>query len=153
MPQVTFYILEPAAQPRVSPQLVLACELASRCFRNKQRAMVWCEDQQSAEAFDELLWQLPVQSFVPHNLSGEGPTGGAPVEICWQVPGQINRQVLINLTTQVPQFSQRFNLIYDFVPDADEHKQQARDRYKQYRVMGCELSTLPATSVNERQDG
>ena len=25
----------------------------------------------------------PFQSFVPHNLAGEGPRGGRPVEIAW----------------------------------------------------------------------
>ena len=148
MPQVSFYIIEAQDEGSASPSLDLACELAARCFRNKQRVLVWCNDQQSAEAFDELLWQLPVQGFVPHNLSGEGPTGGAPVEINWQEPVANNRQVLINLATDAPQFSQRFSQVYDFVPRADEQKQQARDRYKQYRGMGCDLKTLPAT--NER---
>ncbi len=27
------------------------------------------------------LWARPAESFVPHNLAGEGPRGGAPVEI------------------------------------------------------------------------
>lgn len=153
MTQVTFYLLAQQSDQATPEQLALACHIATTCFRNKQRCMVLCDDQASAEAFDELLWQLPADGFVPHNLSGEGPAGGAPVEICWQAPTAFNRAVLINLAQEAAPFANRYSQVYDFVPDNDSQKQHARDRFKQYRAMGCELTTLPATSINERQDG
>ena len=134
---------------QLAGHLVLACDLATRCFRNKQRCLVYCQDQALAEQFDEMLWQLPTDSFVPHNLAGEGPAGGAPVEISWQMPAQFNRPVLINLTANMPEFHQRFGQIYDFVPAEEQLKQQARERYKHYRAAGHQLETLPATSINE----
>ena len=116
--------VEADASTNQPAHLVMACLLAARCFRNKQRCLVYCQDQAMAELFDELLWQLPNDSFVPHNLVGEGPVGGAPVEISWQVPGQFNRPVLINLALTMPEFHQRFGQIYDFVPAQEQLKQQ-----------------------------
>jgi DNA polymerase-3 subunit chi len=151
MSRVSFYLLDVEADKSSSQpaHLVLACQLAARCFRSKQRCLVFCQDKALAEQFDELLWQLPNDSFVPHNLVGEGPVGGAPVEISWQIPAQFNRPVLINLALNMPEFHQRFGQIYDFVPAQEQLKQQARDRYKYYRAAGHQLDTLPASSINE----
>ena len=130
-----------------------ACELAARCFRQKKRCLVMCADQVAAEAFDNLLWQQPLNAFVPHNLTGEGPAGGAPVEITWPNNGYANRPILINLSDQMPQNGQKFRQIYDFVPAAEDAKQLARERYKHYRAAGFQMSTEAANSINEKQDG
>lgn len=150
MAKVTFYILEDIAQINAMPQhYALACLLATHSYRNKQKCSVYCQDQQAAEQFDELLWQLPNDAFVPHNLTGEGPLSGTPVEICWQPPSQFNRPVLINLSDHVPEFHQRYKQVFDFVPAVEQLKVQARERYKQFRAAGCQLDTLPASSLNE----
>ncbi|OZB37528.1 MAG: DNA polymerase III subunit chi, partial [Alishewanella sp. 34-51-39] len=111
--------------------------------RAKQRVFVYTADQQSAELLDELLWQFEPDSFVPHNLAGEGPQRGAPVEIGWQAP-KASRQVLINLADQVPDFARRFNQIIEFVPAEPTLKAQARERYKQYRQAGILPETITA---------
>lgn len=150
MTQVTFFLIEgPDAETSIPAQLSWACDIAARCYRQRQRVSVLCDSKASAEQFDEYLWQQPVDGFVPHNLTGEGPANGAPVEICWQPPTQFSRPVLINLCPQVPQFGQRFKQIYDFVPAEDDLKQLARERYKHYRAAGYQLDTRPAGSINE----
>jgi DNA polymerase-3 subunit chi len=153
MSNVRFYLLDETTDTSQQPaHFELACVLATHFYRNKQKCIVYCQDQQQAEQFDELLWQLPVDAFVPHNLSGEGPVGGAPVEICWQAPIQFNRPVLINLTDTAPEFHTRFRQVIDFVPATEELKAQARERYKQYRAAGNQLDTQPASSINETQN-
>ncbi|MGJ8679334.1 DNA polymerase III subunit chi [Paraglaciecola sp.] len=153
MSNVTFYLLDETAEINQQPaHFALACLLATRSYRNKQRCLIYCQDQQQAEQFDELLWQLPNDAFVPHNLAGEGPVGGAPVEICWQAPSQFNRPVLINLTDTIPVFHQRFRQVIDFVPALEALKVQARERYKHYRAAGNQLDTQPASSINETQE-
>ena len=152
MPNVTFYLLDETNEIHQQPaHFALACLIATRSYRQKQKCIVYCQDQKQAEQLDELLWQLPNDAFVPHNLAGEGPVGGAPVEICWQAPSQFNRPVLINLTDNMPTFHQRFRHIIDFVPALDTLKAQARERYKHYRAAGNTLDTLPASSIHETQ--
>lgn len=155
MSNVVFYLLDETAETYNQPaHFKLACLLATQHFRQKQKCLVYCQDQQQAEQFDELLWQLPTDAFVPHNLAGEGPVGGAPVEICWQPPSQFNRPVLINLTDTIPVFHQRFRQVIDFVPALETLKAQARERYKHYRAAGNQLDTQPASIItNESNDG
>lgn len=150
MAKVSFYLLDEKATSSVySDQLSLACLLSARCYQQKQKCLVWCQDQQQAEQFDELLWQLPSKRFVPHNLAGEGPVGGAPVEIHWGKPASIPRNVLINLAEHIPENHARFSQIYDFVPVGENLKLLARERYKHYRAAGHQLDTLAATSIEE----
>ena len=91
---------------------------------------------------DEALWQRDPEQFVPHNLSGEITNYATPIEISWV--GKRNsqrRDLLILLQTSVPDFAQSFNHIIDFVPADETRKAQARERYKQYRQLGWQLST------------
>lgn len=152
MPSVNFYLL-PDEQKDAKAHLLAACDVAALHFRQKQKVWVFCPDQAAAEAFDELLWQRPVDGFVPHNLTGEIVKGGAPVEIGWEVPQRQHRQVLINLHPDFPGFCHQFQHIADFVPAEEKLKEQARLRYKHYRAAGCELTTQPAESLNERNNG
>lgn len=150
MAKVSFYLLDDVEQHSAELALLeLACSVAARCFRQKQKCLVYCQDKQQAEQFDELLWQLPSDGFVPHNLEGEGPVGGAPVQICWQAPSQFSRPVLINLAENIPEFHSRFNQIFDFVPTSEDLKLRARERYKHYRAAGNQLDTLAANSIHE----
>lgn len=150
MSQVTFLILDQATDKQ---RLALACDLAAQCYRSRKKCLVFCQDQNLAEQFDELLWALPANGFVPHNLTGEGPKSGTPVEVSWQPPTQFSRPVLINLSDSMPEFGSRFRQIYDFVPAEEQAKQQARERYKHYRAAGHQLETQPAVSINESNDG
>lgn len=150
MAKVSFFLLEESPSDRAQPaHFELACQAAVRCFRQKQKCLVFCQDKQQAELFDELLWQLPVDAFVPHNLEGEGPVGGAPVEITWQTPQRFSRAVLINLAEQVPEFHTRFAQVIDFVPGSENLKLLARQRYKHYRAAGNQLDTFAASSMHE----
>ncbi|GGO65406.1 DNA polymerase III subunit chi [Bowmanella pacifica] len=149
MAEVIFYLLEQDKLDNQPAPLALACQLAAQAFRNKQSCLLWCQDQSMAEALDELLWQRPSNAFIPHNLSGEGPPKGTPVEISWVGQQPNPRPVLINLAELLPPQHPRARQIYDFVPASEQQKPQARERYKQYRGQGHQLDTRAASSLNE----
>jgi DNA polymerase-3 subunit chi len=126
MSNVTFYLLDETDDRHQQPaHFALACLLATRSYRQKQKCLVYCQDQKQAEQF---------------------------VEICWQTPSQFNRSILINLADNIPDFHQRFRQVIDFVPAKEQLKPLARERYKQYRAAGCQLDTLAASSINETQN-
>lgn len=65
-----------------------------------------------------------------------------PIEITWgEKTRNTTRDLLINLQQTVPEFVSSFNHLIDFVPVNEAEKAQARERYKQYRQMGWQLST------------
>ncbi|MCU4677502.1 DNA polymerase III subunit chi [Catenovulum sp. 2E275] len=144
MSQITFYLLpDNTAESSDSAVVLFACKLVAKLYRDKHKVFVYTDTQAQAEAIDEMLWQFDATQFVAHNLQGEGPSYGSPVEISWQAPTN-RRSVLVNLSQQVPTFSNQFQQIFDFVPAADKAKQQARERYKAFRQAGHSLSTSPA---------
>lgn len=145
MKKVIFYLLENQDEASGSGMLFhekLACEKIAQAWQNQQRVLVACQDQTQAERIDEYLWQLNTENFVPHNLAGEGMKGGSPVEICWpQRRSSGNRQLLINLQEQFPEFSIVYHDIIDFVPVNEHLKSLARTRYKLYKEAGFNIKT------------
>ncbi|MFB2651661.1 DNA polymerase III subunit chi [Shewanella seohaensis] len=143
MTQALFYLLPPeGANTALNDMYQLACRLAQQGFINQQQVYIHCQDKNIAFEIDELLWQFEPSAFVPHNLKGEGPTTGSPVEIGFDRLGpNKSRQLLINLADQVPPFAVNFGQIFDFVANDDQHKAIARERYRQYRGLGIELTT------------
>lgn len=125
-----------------SSALYHACLQASHFYRQNQRVFIYTQDQTQAEQIDELLWGFESDSFIPHNLVGEGPKQGAPVEISYQPPlGR--RPVLINLTETMPTFANQFQFVVDFVPSDEALKQQARERFKMCRQWGFQVDNQP----------
>jgi len=154
--QVMFYLLEEDIKlgNEANQSHFHACLQAANFYRNNQRVFIYCAEQQTAHQLDELLWAFDPDSFVPHNLPGEGPRNGAAVEISWQPPTS-RRAILINLTSTVPNFANQFSHIIDFVPSDETLKQAARERYKGYRQCGFQVDNQAApsqsTSINANQ--
>ncbi|HBP96848.1 MAG TPA: DNA polymerase III subunit chi, partial [Pantoea agglomerans] len=111
-------------------------------WRGGKRVLSDCEAEQQAISLDEALWQRPANAFVLHNLAGEGPRYGAPVELAWpQRRGSSPRELLISMLPHFADFATAFHEVIDFVPYEDTLKQLARDRYKAYRSVGFQLNT------------
>ena len=135
MSQVTFYLMSQPDDAVASAVERLACQLAADGW-SAGHLYLLCEDEAQALRLDELLWQLPPDRFVPHQLQGE--SGQAPVEIGHQPPRR-RYACLINLARQTPLFAGHFAQVVDFVPTDETQKQQARERYKHYRQAGHTL--------------
>lgn len=142
MAQGIFYVLD---NINAEQYLQLLCRIITAGWREQRSVRVWCADQAQAEQLDQALWQQPVDAFVPHNLVGEGPASGAPVEICWPSAKVSSRRtaVVVNCA-DAPSNSQGWNLYIDFVPSAEQARQAARERYKQLRQHGVALQTIQA---------
>lgn len=138
-----FYVIEKTtAQQGLSPEETLACNLAADAWRLGKKVLIACETERQALNLDEALWQRDPEQFVPHNLSGEITNYATPIEISWK--GKRNaqrRDLLISLQTEIPDFINSFNQVIDFVPVDETQKKLARERYKQYRQLGWQLST------------
>lgn len=122
-----------------------ACLHAAYFYRQKQRVFIYTQNQESAHIIDEMLWAFDADSFVPHNLVGEGTELGSAVEISWQAP-QNRRAILINLTREVPPFANQYSIVIDFVPIEETEKIQARNRFRTCRQWGFEVTHQTANT-------
>ncbi|UVK77850.1 MAG: DNA polymerase III subunit chi [Sodalis sp. Fse] len=153
MKNVTFYLLdEHMIKDGLTAVERLACDLAAIKWREGKLVLIACEDHVQALKLDDALWVRDPNSFLPHNLSGEGPSYGAPLEVCWpQRRCNSPRDLLISLLPSCADFAFAFHEVIDFVPYEDISKQLARDRYKAYRSLGFQLITanLPTLVNND----
>lgn len=127
----------------ISPLQHYACVLAADLYRQQKKIHFAVADQDQAHKVDEWLWQFEANRFIPHNLPGEGPHYGTPVEINWQL-SQLRRNCFINTNLEVPSYFSQLKGIsewHDFVPADDAGKQAARERYKQLKELGVTITT------------
>lgn len=149
MSQGIFYLLDDVTEEQ---QLTLLCHLVTDAWREHRSVRVWCRDQQAAEQLDQALWQQPADAFVPHQLVTEGTAHSATVELCWPTAEVRSRRVkvLVNWSEQW-QSAQGSSLLIDQVPVAEQARAAARERYKQYRQQGMQLSTVAAAEYLAQQ--
>jgi len=146
---VTFYQLDDNSQDANQDILKACSHLLLETLKKRKWATVLCTNKQQAEDVDEFVWQHPVDSFIPHNLAGEGPKQGTPAEITWLGQALNSRHTLINLSQSMIDNYRQYQHIIDFVPVEETQKQQARERYKQYKLAGCNMQFTPANQINE----
>lgn len=136
--RVDFYLIESTEQ---GSRDELVCRLLEKAYMKGHQIIVYCNDRNHAETLDELLWQFRPDSFIPHNLQGEGPDPPPPVQIgCQQAPRGFY-DILINLADEIPEFHRGFRRLIEIVGLDEKEKHQSRQHYKQYRQWGYELNT------------
>ena len=137
-----FYVLkqDDSAHQAAGAVFDLAAKIAADQYRLGHRVFIYADNTDTAHTIDDIIWSFEPDSFVPHNLQGEGPKGGAPVQI-GMTPPVGNRKILINLAEHLPDFIRRFQQVYDFVPVEPNAKQAARERFKKLRQLGAHIAT------------
>jgi len=143
--QVDFYLLSNQVN---NAKLKLASRLANKLQRLDKRTLIVTENAEDCDYLDEILWSFSGTSFVAHeNLN----TSGADVEhSCIHVSAveavtqsnlQLEYDVLINLSKNVPAYNHHFRRIAEIVENDDADKKLGRSRYQNYKTEGYELIT------------
>lgn len=114
----------------------LVCKLCHKAYQSQQNVLLLTSDQQQTDRLDRLLWTSDETSFLPHDQSEqEGLL--TPVLINHVADPQGDRQLLINLTEQVPEFFAQFERVIELV--TEQNKSLARSHYSYYKDRGYEL--------------
>jgi len=138
--RVDFYLLS-NNQPQAG--WLIACRLLEKACQRNHRVFVYCENQDDAMLLDELLWTYKDDSFIPHNLQGEGPEPPPAVQIGYDGEPRGFNDILINMATTIPPFHTRFRRIMEIVLDNDVGKEISRQHYREYRAKRFDLHTHP----------
>ncbi|MDR3477777.1 MAG: DNA polymerase III subunit chi [Gammaproteobacteria bacterium] len=144
MPRIDFYIL---AETDPSGRLRLACRLIEKAYKNRHRVYVNTDNEQEAKQLDELLWTYRDDSFLPHNLYGEGPEPAPPIQIGYQTTPEKHRDILLNLSKTIPEFYQQFARVLEIVSNDADIQNAARENYRQYRTQGHDINTHKLQTV------
>lgn len=136
--RVDFYLLESNS---AKERHLLCCRLIEKAYARGHRVFIYCSSKEEAELIDELLWTFKDDSFIPHNLQGEGPEPPPAVQIGYaQEPRGFN-DILINMQAEVASFHKRFCRIIEIVGAEEEDKALSRQRFRYYRQMQYVLHT------------
>lgn len=140
MSRVDFYILSDT-QP--DARLRFACRLAEKAVDQGHRVFLQTASADDTTRLDELLWSFNDRSFLPHEIAGPDSQVHARVMI---VLGETtapptHRQLLINLTNELPAEIETYQRVAEIVDADPERKRIARERYKQYRARGFALES------------
>ncbi len=138
MPKIDFYLL-PEAQPNA--HLQFACRITEKAYKQKHRIYLHTETEAEAHQLDELLWTYRDDSFLPHNLYGDGPEPAPPIQVGFQSTPEKHRDILINLSHQVPAFHTQFARILEIVAHIPAAQEFARERYRFYRTHNFTINT------------
>ena len=136
--KVDFYILD--AETRQSAWHA-ACSLIEKAYTDAQQVYVHTSSKEDAERMDALLWTYRDDSFLPHLLTHQVENNPPPILIGHENAPESNKQLLINLTDNIPAFYREFSHIIEIVFSDPGVQQLARTRFRQYRESDCELHT------------
>lgn len=144
MPKIDFYLISETSSLGC---LNFACRLIEKAYRNRHRIYIHTDNETEAHQLDELLWTYREDSFLPHNLYGEGPDPAPPIQIGYATTPEKQRDILINLAKTVPEFYPQFARVLQIVPSDETAQAQAREHYRAYRSAGYEITTHKLQSV------
>ena len=134
MTRVDFYILEDQG---IDASMRFACRLSCKAYLSGHPVHIHVNDNETAKAMDELLWDYPKHRFIPHVINSETPEAvSTPIQIGHTAP-QLDHGVLINLADAVPEFFGRFDRVAEVI--VEQTKTQGRAHYKHYRDRGYPL--------------
>ena len=136
--RVDFYLLN-TNQPQAT--WLVACRLLEKAYHKGHRVFVYCDSQKDVEYLDELLWTYKDDSFIPHNIQGEGPEPPPPVQLGYGSEPRGFNDILLNMATNIPSYFSRFKRIMEIVAANDEAKEVSRSHYREYRAKQCQLHT------------
>jgi len=136
--RVDFYLLN-SNQPQAV--WLVACRLLEKAYRRGHRVFVYCDNQRDAEHLDELLWTYKDDSFIPHNIQGEGPEPAPAVQIGYGVEPRGFNDILLNMAPSIPSYFSRFKRIIEIVAASEEAKTLSRAHFREYRASQCQMHT------------
>ena len=143
MKQVDFYLI---SNQVADAKFKLASRLANKLQRMEQRTLVITNNSLETDKLDEVMWSFSDASFLAHDKLSADNTSSTAAQIGdhGSVSAQVldlDFDVLINLSDQVPVFNHHFTRIAEIVEQNADAKAVARTRYKRYQSEGFELKT------------
>ena len=137
MTRVDFYLL---AENRGETRLKFACRLAEKAYSRGNHIFMQTNNTAETKQLDELLWSFRDDSFVPHAQVASEEAPQSAVLIGETPPEDLAQpDLLINLTSRVPTNFGHFKRLAELVPEMDEARREARERYRHYRDRGYEV--------------
>lgn len=114
----------------------LVCKLCHKAYQSRQNVLLLTADQQHTEKLDRMLWSSEEESFLPHDQQEQAELL-TPILVNHQADPRGERQLLINLSHEIPLFFAQFERVIELV--SANNREQARTHYSYYKDRGYQL--------------
>tara|TARA_R110002072_G_scaffold105615_4_gene230926 strand:- start:19964 stop:20398 length:435 start_codon:yes stop_codon:yes gene_type:complete len=138
MNRADLYLL---STPAMTEQVNFCCRLTEKAFLDFKRIHIQTSQSIQNEALDTALWTFKPESFLPHDI-GQAVKPIPPIIIdSNNLKNELflSSNLLILLTTQLPDNAQRFDRICILVSNIEEEIQAARALYKELKKQNIEV--------------
>ena len=135
MTQVDFHILQDTS---VEARWLYVCRFIEKVERLGHQILVVVNTQEEAQELDDLLWSFKPESFIPHQIIGGDEE--AKVEISFDGNLGEHRDVLINLSSNIPQDFSRFERLVEIVIQEPKILETTREHYRFYKQQGYAIT-------------
>ena len=115
----------------------LVFKLCQKAYAAQQKVLLLTRSEQHSQHLDQLLWTHDDESFIPHDQQDEEGFI-TPILINHEADPRGERQLLINLSNEIPLFFAQFERVLELV--TDDNKTQARNHYSYYKERGYPLN-------------
>ena len=134
MTRIDFYLLP---QRDEQSRQLFACRLAEKEWQLDNRILIQTDNNEAGSALNALLWSFKTESFLPHaTLPASQQT---PVHIGWQEEPSSHHDLLINLSTNIPQFFSRFARVAEIVTQDEIQLDISRKLCRFYQERGYDI--------------
>lgn len=142
MPEASFYILQTHS---LSDRFIFACKLIEKAYRSGQFCYVYTDSLQQSQQLDNQLWTFRENSFIPHQIydavDNRIPGYEKTILIGSQSAPEKWQKLIFNLSSKYPDDLTKTERILEILDNNETLKQAGRNRFRQYKLDGFELST------------
>lgn len=140
MAQIGIYLL---AHQDEDPMMI-ACKLCGQYAATGKKVYGYSPESSVVSDFDEKLWTYRDGSFVSHEVfkGSEIELPLPAVLLGWERGPDSHRDVLLNLSTEIPGWYADFPRIVEVIGKGVEIRNACRARFKQYKAAGHEVKTF-----------
>ncbi len=140
MTQIDFHILQDTS---AEARWLYVCRFIEKVERLGHSILVVTETLEQAQELDDLLWSFKPESFIAHQIIGGEED--VKVEITYAEPsGAIqsgeHHDVLINLSSHIPEFFSRFARVAEIVIQEPNILENTREHYRFYKQRGYPIN-------------
>lgn len=130
-------------------RLQVACRLAAKALRQKQRMLIYAPEAETASRIDKMLWTWQAIGFVPHCPVHAPLAAETPVLIASGEETMPDCELLLNLGADCPPHFERFARLLEVVASGDEEVNAGRNRYRFYRERGYRITNHDLAQSHE----
>ncbi len=124
----------------VTNPLTATARLVGKAYAQGRRVRVVTPDAATTAALDKLLWEHPVEGFVPHVTMTSPHVVATPVIVDHSLLHEGAADVLINLSVEPPAFFSRFERMFEIVGLEAPLAAAGRERWAFYKARGYAMS-------------